>query len=156
MQESPGLKPGWFMEIRWFVMKKQNILLYNRRSNIFHISEELKSAGSLQEIVCHFCVNWNNIFSIPVEIPLPKHDLKIISRVLHIDGPHIFNIWMLILSWPSAFSESTFYIIFRISSLEKIILDQNQNLSVLSKSSDGRLSPLLINYNGLFGKKWVK
>ena len=59
------------------------------------------------------------LYTIPVEIPLYKYDLKIILRGLHIDGPHIFNIWMLILSLLCAFSESEFRIIFRISSLAK-------------------------------------
>ena len=66
---------------------------------------------------------------------------------LHIDGPHIFNIRMLILSKPCAFSESKFLIIFGMSSLEKVILDKN--VSVLSKSSDGRLLPLLITVHCL-------
>ena len=35
MQVSPGLEPAWFLEIRRFDMKKINILLYDRRSNIF-------------------------------------------------------------------------------------------------------------------------
>ena len=30
------------------------------------------------------------------KIPLSKHDLKKISRSVHIDGPYTFDIWMLI------------------------------------------------------------
>ena len=49
---------------------------------------------------------------------------------------------MLTLSWPCGFSESKSWIIFRMPLVEKVILDKN--LSVLSKSSDGRLLPSLI------------
>ena len=35
IQESPGLKPDWFVEIRRFVVKKLNISSYEKRSNIF-------------------------------------------------------------------------------------------------------------------------
>ena len=81
------------------------------------------------------------------KISLSKHDLKIVSRSLRIDGPHIFNIWILILSWSRAFSEYKFWISFRMSSLEKVMLDKS--LSVLSKSSNSRLLPVLITLHCL-------
>ena len=67
---------------------------------MFHISEEVRSADSLVERVCHFFMSWNNIcfFYSSGKIQLYKHDLKIISSGLHIDGPHTFIIGMLTLS----------------------------------------------------------
>ena len=35
MQESPGLNPDCFWDIKPFSMKKENILLYNNLSKIF-------------------------------------------------------------------------------------------------------------------------
>ena len=104
----------------------------------------MRFAASLLEIVCNFL--WTGtifaFFHSTGKIPFSEHYLKIISRGLHINGPHIFNICMLILSWPWAFSESKFWIVFRMSLLEKVIL--NKNLCVLSNSSGSRLLPLLI------------
>ena len=41
MQESPGLKPDWFWDIKSFSMKKENILLDNKRSRLFlHIGRK--------------------------------------------------------------------------------------------------------------------
>ena len=62
IQESPGLKPDWFVEIRWFVMKKLNISLYKRRSNIF---PQIGRSEIGSDIVCHFFMNWNNIYFFP-------------------------------------------------------------------------------------------
>ena len=56
MQDSLGIKPDWFVGIRWFVLKKSNMLFYNRHSNIFpHIGRS--EIGR----VCNFLMNWNNI-----------------------------------------------------------------------------------------------
>ena len=35
MQESPGLKPDWFWDIKSFSMKKENISIYNNLSRTF-------------------------------------------------------------------------------------------------------------------------
>ena len=79
---------------RWFVMEKSNILLYKRRSNIFpHIGRSEIGRQFARDCLSFF-MNWNNIyfFYSSRKIPLSKHELKIISRVWHIDGPNIFNI----------------------------------------------------------------
>ena len=34
MQESPGLKPDWFGDIKLFLVKNLNMLLFNNLSNI--------------------------------------------------------------------------------------------------------------------------
>ena len=131
-------------------MKKLNILLYKSRSNIFpQIGRSEISRWFARDCLPFFLWTGTTIafFHSSGKVSLSKHDLKIISRGLHIDGPHIFNIRMLILSWPCAFSESKFWIIFRMSSLEKVILDKN--LSVLSKRSDNRLLLLLITVHCL-------
>ena len=143
------LKPDWFVETRWFVMKKQTSCFIKDVQIFSDISKEVRSADSLLEIVCYFLWTGTTLafFHSSRKIPLYKHDLKIIPRGLHIDGPHIFNIWILILSWPCAFSESKFWIILRISSLEKVTL--HKNLSILSKSPDDRLLPLLITVHYL-------
>ena len=132
IRESPGLKPDWFVEIRWFEWNKV-------KSNVSLI--KVRSADRLLEIVCHFFheLEQHLLFSIVVE---KSHFLNINSKGVHIHGPHNFNIRMHILSWLCAFSESKFWSIFRMSSLEKVILDKNT--SVLSKSSDGRLPTLLL------------
>ena len=46
MQESPGLKPDLFVEIRSRYIK--DVLIF------FHKLEEVRSVDSLLEIVCHF------------------------------------------------------------------------------------------------------
>ena len=50
---------------------------------------------------------------------------------LHIDDPHIFTIWMLILSWPCAFSNCKFWIILKMSLLEKV----DQRLFIWGKAT---------------------
>ena len=149
----PSSQTLWkVFDIQEINLEQKNISLYNRRSNtvFFQMSEEVISACSLLVIVCHFFMNWNNIFFFfhsSRKISLSKHDLKIVSRSLRIDGSHIFNIWILILSWSRAFSEYKFWISFRMSSLEKVMLDKS--LSVLSKSSNSRLLPVLITLHCL-------
>ena len=74
-------------------MRKLKISLYKRRSHIFpHV---VRLAGGLIEIVCHFFMKWNKIcfFTCQWKNPL------LLTRFenLHIDGPHIVNIRMLIL-----------------------------------------------------------
>ena len=47
-----------------------------------------------------------------------KHDLKIFEKGLHKEGPHSFNIWILIISWPWAFWESRLFIVFIMFSFD--------------------------------------
>ena len=62
--------------------------------------------------------------------PVSRHWLKIVSSGLQIQGPHTFNIRILILSWPCALFGSRFWITFAILSWEK--LTQNRRLSVMT------------------------
>ena len=47
-----------------------------------------------------------------------RHDLKIIERGLHKEGPHSFNIRILIISWPWALLGSRLFIIFIMFSFD--------------------------------------
>ena len=79
IQESPGLKPEWFVEIRWFLMKKLNISLYKRVQIFFHKLEEVRLEVRLFVIFL-----WTGtifaFFHANAKIPLSKHDLKIIFK----------------------------------------------------------------------------
>ena len=95
IQESVSLKPDWFVE-----------------QTSWYITEKVTSAGSLLDTVVFFLFGWARkicpFFHSSGIMSNSKQDLKINSRGLHIDGPHIFNIRMLILLWSCAFTESKF------------------------------------------------
>ena len=113
-----------------------------------------------KEIVDHFSfflfVFWTGtilaFFYSNGEFPPSKLDVKIISRGLHIYEPHIFNIRLLILWWACAFSQSKFWIIFRMPSLAKVVLDRLNGL----KQKLRRKTAAVINYSGLLFKKRAK
>ena len=102
MQEPPGLKPDWFVEIRWFVMRKLNISLYNIHSNISQHIDRNEIGRYIASVCLSFFYELDQhlLFSIQVE---RSSFPNMIWKYLHIDGPSIFNIQMLILSWPCAF-----------------------------------------------------
>ena len=142
MQESPDLKCGLSEEIRWFVMKRSNISLYKKRSSNFPNIGKLRSTGSLLLF-----------FTIPVE---RCHFLSMISKQfqgVYILMVHIFfNIRTLILSWPCAFTECKFWIILRMSWLEKVILDKN----LCFKQELRRQTLPIINCSALISQTLVK
>ena len=74
-----------------------------------------------------FLVNWNHIRFFPFigKLPLSKQDWKINFRGLQIEVSHISIIRILIISCPWALFGSRFLMIFRISSVEKSIVDRN-------------------------------
>ena len=140
-------------------MKKPNISLYNRRSKKFSHIGRYKSASSLVRVCLSFFMNWNNICFFPFKwkIPLSKHDLKIISRGLLIDVPHICNIQISnILNIPCAFTESKFWMIFKMSSLEKVILDQRWQTRICFRQEFRRQTAAVMICNALINKKWIK
>ena len=66
-----------------------------------------------------------------------KQILKITSRGLQIDTMQIFNMCILILSWPWDLFESRFFIILAISSVVKTILgnDASVQYKILSRTA---------------------
>ena len=68
-------------------------------------------------------------------LPFRRHFLKINSRDLQIESPQSFNIRILIISWLWALFESSFPIIWRMSLLEKLHL--NNEFSVGKVNCDG-------------------
>ena len=91
MQEPPGLKPDWFVEIWWLAMKKPNILLNKICSNVFpHIG---RTEIELQFTRDCLYFLWTGtkfaVYHSSGKIPFSKYDLKIVWSGLHIDGPHL-------------------------------------------------------------------
>ena len=74
IQESPGYKPDWFVEIRSFVVKKSDISLYNRHSNIFPHSGK-SEIGDCSSFFCE--LEHHLLCSIPVE---KSHFLNLIWK----------------------------------------------------------------------------
>ena len=123
----------------WLISGNKVTWFENIKSNqILHVTRRL--TGTLFAIFLWTGTTFD--FHSNGKFPLSKYNLKIISRDLHIDGPHVLNIQMIVLSWSCDFSESKIWITCRMSLLEKIVLDKN--ISILSKSSDGRLLLLFI------------
>ena len=137
MQESVSLKPEWFVEMK----KKQTS---------WYITENIVSAGSLLDIV--FLLAWARtrcpFFHSSGIMSISKQDLKINSRGLHIDGPHIFNIRMLILLWPCAFSESKFWLFYDAISRKGYIIQK----LICFKQERRRDTVAVIDYYALFSK----
>ena len=80
-------------------MKKTNILLLADVQTLFHLSEVVNLADSLRLFVNFFHeLEQLLLFHFSGTISVSKHRLKTISGGLHIDGSHIFNIRMVILS----------------------------------------------------------
>ena len=131
--------------------KKGNLLRKNQTSRyikdvqiFFRILEEVISTNWLLQIVYYFFLWTGTTFSFFLssgKIPLSKHDLKITSRGLHIDSPHIFNICMLILSKFELF----------LDVITKI--DYIRQKPVYFKQELRRQTAVVINYSALFSKK---
>ena len=86
-------------------------------------------------------------------IPFARQSLNISSKGLHSESPHIFNIRMLILSWPWALFGLRFWMIFNMSLLTNFTVDKR--LSVRKWSRGGSLLPFLIKEH-CFAKKELK
>ena len=131
--------------------KKGNLLRKNQTSRyikdvqiFFRILEEVISTNWLLQIVYYFFLWTGTTFSFFLssgKIPLSKHDLKITSRGLHIDSPHISNICMLILSKFELF----------LDVITKI--DYIRQKPVYFKQELRRQTAAVINYSALFSKK---
>ena len=98
MQESPGLKQDWSWDIRSFSVKNRNISFFLWTGTILPF---LQSDGN---------------------ISFARKLLKMSSKGLYNEFPHIFNIRMLILSWPWALLGLRFWIIFDMSYLQVLPL----------------------------------
>ena len=131
MQESPGLKPDWYLDIKLFSMKNSNILSYNNLSQI------LPAIGSnnIGQLLFNICLPpflWTGttfaFFHSVVNFPLFKQDWNINFRGLQIEVSYILIIQILIISCPLALFRSTFLIILTISSIKKIIIDRNSRV----------------------------
>ena len=103
VHESPGLKPDWFGEIKSFPMKYSNRLLYINRWRTF---PQIWSRDTGRKF---FKIYWSlflwtgitfDIFHSLRNSPCLMQDWKISSSGLQISLPHIFNMWVLIMSWP--------------------------------------------------------
>ena len=77
VQESTGLNPDWFLDIKLFWAKNLNMLSYNNLSNIL-----LEIGSKVLE----------------GNFPFSNYDRKIISSVLQVDSSQTFNIRILIIS----------------------------------------------------------
>ena len=139
IQESVSLKPDWFVE-----MKKEQTSWY--------ITEKVASAGSLLDTVVVFLFGWVRticpFFHSSGIMSISKQDLKINSRGLHIDSPHIFNIRMLILLWPCAFTESKFWFFYDAISRKGYIIQK----LICFKQELRRDTVAVIDYYALFRK----
>ena len=123
IQESPGLKPDWFLDVKLFFMKNSNILSHNNLSKILPVIESNDIVRGFFNIYLSLFL-WNGTtFARKVgNFPLSKEDWKINFRGLQIKVSHILIIWLLIISCPWDLFGSRFLIIFRISSVEKFIV----------------------------------
>ena len=143
-QEFPGLKPDWCREIRPFSIKKPTSSVNNNRSRrlfmaVYHFSCE--------QVLCY-------TFSSQMEmLNLIDKSLNMNSKSLYIESPHIFNMRMLILSWPWALFELRFWIIFNMSAFRNFTTDKRLSIR---KWRGGRslLSLLIKEY--CFAKKELK
>ena len=110
VQELPGRKRNWFLEMSLLVQKQLNLSLKISLSNIYHKSEVKKLADNFQYFVCHFL--WMGtifpFFHSEGNIPVIRPCLKIISSGTQIESPHILSMRILMLSWPWALFESRF------------------------------------------------
>ena len=79
-------------------------------------------------------------------LPIHKQVLKMTFKGLEIESPHIFNIQILISSWPWALFGSKLLIIWRMSSFVK--WQEDNMLSVRNRNSEGKMLPFEI------GKHW--
>ena len=91
-----------------------------------------------------FFMNCNNISFFPFQgnLPVRKQVSKVMFRGLQIESPHIFNIRILISSWPWALFGSRLLIIRRMSSFAKWQVDNV--LSVRNGNSEGKTLPFEI------------
>ena len=108
--------------------KKKRIFCWILVSQIFcHAQKVARSDGSFWEIAYRLFWRWEQhclFFQSFGNVPLSKHQLKLISRGLQIKVLQSFSILMFIWSWPWALLGSKFRIIFTMSSVEKVIDDK--------------------------------
>ena len=105
---------------------------------------------------CHLSCERNHIrfFHSLGNFPLSKQDWKINFRGLQIEVSHILIILILIISYTRALFGSTFLIIFRISLVEKSIVDRDSCVFFFARIT-GR-SMLLLTLEHWLAKKLLK
>ena len=89
---------------------------------IFCLKQVVKKLGDCSlALAYYFFLETGTIFAFfhsEGNSPFCKHDRKIIPSILQIDSLQIFNMWILIISWPRALFGLRFLIIFKVSHVE--------------------------------------
>ena len=120
MQESPGQRSDWLDDNTSFSLK--NLL----NKSLSKILLKIRSKETGWQFLMH-CLSF--FFFLQIRTTLAffysignfiwlRHDLKIIERGLHKEGPHSFNIWILTISWPWPWLGSRLCIILIIFSFD--------------------------------------